>query len=97
MVRLIPLPARDGAPGDSRLWINPEHITSLAPILSPGQGKDGELITLAVELKLEGLPMQRAWLATCSTMEEADVRWQRFLDLVSGEDPLRETPISTTG
>jgi hypothetical protein len=96
MVRLIPLPARDGLPGDSRLWINPEHITSLAPILSPGQGQDGKLITLAVELKLEGLPTQRAWLATCSTMEEADVRWQRFLDVVAGADRIPETPISTT-
>jgi hypothetical protein len=83
MARLIPLPDRDGLPGGSRLWINPEHITSLAPILGRSQDEDGDLITLSIELKLEGLPMQRAWLATCRSREEADMKWQTFLDLVN--------------
>jgi hypothetical protein len=86
MVRLIPLPDRDGLPGDSRLWVNPEHITSLAPIVVRSQDASGDLITLSIELKLEGVPMQRAWIATCTSSEEADRRWQEFLDLISGSE-----------
>ncbi|GAA4682636.1 hypothetical protein GCM10025780_30280 [Frondihabitans cladoniiphilus] len=84
MVRLIPLPDRDGQPGDARLWINPEHITSVAPIVTRSGEEIGVVFTLAVDLKLEGLPMQRAWLATCHTAGETDQEWQQFLDLVTG-------------
>jgi len=62
MVRLIPLPDRDGQSRDARLWINPGHV---APIVTRGGDETGVVITLAVDLKLEGLPMQRTWLATC--------------------------------
>lgn len=86
MVRLIPLPDRDGRTGDARLWINPEHITSVAPIVTRSGDQNGAVFTLALELKLEGLPMQRAWLATCHTATETDQKWQRFLDLVAGPD-----------
>jgi hypothetical protein len=86
MVRLIPLPDRDGLPGDSRLWINPEHITSLAPSMNRSHDHTGDVITLFVELKLEGLPMQRAWLATCAHAEDADAKWQSFLESVTGAD-----------
>lgn len=86
MVRLIPLPDRDGRLGDSRLWINPEHVTSLAPSVNRSQDQDGDVFTLFVELKLEGLPMQRAWLATCVSINEADASWQCFLDLVAEPD-----------
>jgi hypothetical protein len=84
MVRLIPLPDRDGRPGDARLWINPDHITSVAPIVTRGGDENGAVYLLAVDLKLEGLPMQRAWLATCHTPGETDQKWQQFLDLVAG-------------
>ncbi|WP_148061291.1 hypothetical protein [Frondihabitans sp. PhB188] len=84
MVRLIPLPDRDGRPGDARLWINPDHITSVAPIVTRGGDQNGVVFTLALDLKLEGLPMQRAWLATCHTADETDREWQQFLDLVTG-------------
>ena len=86
MVRLIPLPERDGRPGDARLWINPEHSTSVAPIVTRSGNETGVVFTLAVDLKLEGLTMQRAWLATCYTAGETDQEWQTFLDLVIGPD-----------
>jgi hypothetical protein len=86
MVRLIPLPDHDGRPGDARLWINPEHITSVAPIVTRSGDQNGAVFTLAVELKLEGLPMQRVWLTTCLTANETDQQWQQFLDLVARPD-----------
>jgi hypothetical protein len=86
MVRLIPLPDREGRPGDARLWFNPEHITTAAPAVSRSQDAAGDTFTLSVELKLEGLPMQRAWLAMCRTAEETDQKWRQFLDLVAGPD-----------
>ena len=86
MMRLIPLPDRDGRPGNARLWINPGHITSVAPIVTRGGDETGAVFTLAVDLKLEGLPTQRAWLATCHTANETDQKWQQFLDLVAGPD-----------
>jgi hypothetical protein len=86
MVRLIPLPDRDGRPGDARLWINPEHITSAAPIVTRSGDQNGDVYLLAVDFKLEGLPMQRAWLATCHTADETDQKWQQFLDLVATPD-----------
>jgi hypothetical protein len=86
MVRLIPLPDRDGRPGDARLWINPGHITSVAPIVTRSADENGAVYLLAVDLKLEGLPMQRAWLATCQTADETDQKWQQFLDLVAAPD-----------
>ncbi|RPE78125.1 MULTISPECIES: hypothetical protein [unclassified Frondihabitans] len=88
MVRLIPLPDREGRPGDARLWFNPEHITTAAPIVSRSQDTGGVIFTLSVELKLEGLPMQRAWLATARTVEETDQKWRQFLDLVASPDAL---------
>lgn len=77
MVRLIPLPDRDALSGDSRLWINPEHITSLAPIVARSRDERGDVVTLSIEVKLEGLPMQRAWLATCRSGEETDTKCDR--------------------
>jgi hypothetical protein len=68
------------------LWFNPGHITTAAPVVSRSQDADGDTFTLSVELKLEGLLMQRAWLATCRTAEETDQEWRQFLDLVAGPD-----------
>lgn len=88
MVRLIPLPDRDGRPDEARLWFNPEHITTATPVVSRSQDAGGDTFTLSVELKLEGLPTQRAWLTTCRTSDEADQKWQQFLLLVAGLDAL---------
>lgn len=85
-MRLIPLPDPEGRPGDARLWINPEHITSIAPIVTRSGNQDGDVIILAIDPELEGLPMQRACLATCHTANEIDQAWQKFLDLIAGPD-----------
>jgi len=89
MPRLIPLPDRDGAAGSSRLWINPDHIVTAAPVITRGQNDQGDVVVVAVELKLEGVPVMRAWLGEAASTQEADVVWQGFLDQVAGVSPSR--------
>ncbi|ROQ30261.1 hypothetical protein EDF46_3574 [Frondihabitans sp. PhB188] len=84
MPRLIPLPDKDGRPGDSRLWINPNHIVTAAPIISRTQNKRGDVLVVAVELKLEGVPTMRAWLGEATGQAGAETIWQGFLDQVLG-------------
>lgn len=88
MPRLIPLPDKDGQPGDSRLWINPDHIVTAAPVISRTQSEHGELLVVAAELKLEGVPMTRAWLGTATNQGGAETIWQTFLTDVIGPKPV---------
>lgn len=84
MPRLIPLPDKDGSPGDSRLWINPDQIVTAAPSITGGQDTHGDVFIVWVELKLEGVPMMRAWLGTAATAEAASAIWDAFLTSIAG-------------
>ena len=84
-LRLVSLPER-GKPDTPRLWFNPEHVTSMAPVLERFGDADGEHIALSVELKLQGLPVTRNWLATCADGDAADIAWDGFLRLVEGRE-----------
>ncbi len=81
MVRFVSLPDRDGPPGASRMWINPEHVVSLVPKVS----RDGTHHLLRVEIKLVGLPAFDAQVAgelagkTVESGDLADERWRSFL------------------
>ena len=66
------------------MWINPDHIVTAAPIISRTQNEHGNLVTVAVELKLEGVPMMRAWLGTATDQAGAETIWQGFLTEVTG-------------
>jgi hypothetical protein len=79
MVTLIPLPAKTGGHGAASIWFNPEHITTLTPIVERSADSDGDLVILSVDMKLQGLPISRHWLASSRTTAEADVAWQGFL------------------
>ncbi|AMM22837.1 hypothetical protein AX769_22160 (plasmid) [Frondihabitans sp. PAMC 28766] len=79
MPRLLPLHDKDGSPGDSRLWINPDHIVTAAPSITRSADTHGDVFTVWVELKLEGVPMMRVWLGTASTAEAASAVWDTFL------------------
>jgi len=81
MVRLIPLPDPDGPIGSSRIWVNPEHITSAIAIVV----HDGVHPMLYVDLKLQGLSLSRYWLATGET-DELDAAWSEFLRLLGSEE-----------
>jgi len=83
MPRLIWLPER-GQPETPRLWFNPDHVTSVAPVLERLVDESGERFTLSVELKLQGMPVMKNWLAACATRDEADRAWQEFLTALSG-------------
>lgn len=83
MPRLLPLPDKDGAPGDSRLWINPDRIVTAAPSITRSGDAHGDVFTVWVELKLEGTPMMRAWLGTATTAEAASTVWDTFLTQIA--------------
>ncbi len=89
MPRLIPLPDRDGVPGSSRLWINPDHIVTAAPVITRSGNEEGDVVVVSVDVKLEGVPVMRAWLGEASSTQGADLLWQGFLDLVAGVAPPR--------
>jgi len=77
---VIPLPDANGPVGSSRIWINPEHITSAIAIVV----HDGVHPMLYVDLKLQGLTLSRYWLATRET-DELDVAWAEFIRLLESE------------
>ena len=77
---MIPLPDANGPVGSSRIWINPEHITSAIAIVV----HDGVHPMLYVDLKLQGLTLSRYWLATRET-DELDVAWAEFIRLLESE------------
>lgn len=66
------------------MWINPDHIVTAAPIISRTQNEHEELLVVAVDLKLEGVPMMRAWLGAATDQDGAETIWQGFLDQVTG-------------
>lgn len=66
------------------MWINPDDIVTAAPVISRTQNERGDLVTVAVELKLEGVPMIRAWLGTATDQGGAETIWQGFLTEVTG-------------
>jgi hypothetical protein len=88
MVALIPLPAKGAPAGTARMWINPEHITTMTARIERTWSDGVELWALSVDLKLQGVPSLRAWLDNCTSAEAADVSWQRFLAAVRGEPAL---------
>lgn len=66
------------------MWINRDHIVTAAPVISRTQNEHGDVFVVAVELKLEGVPMMRAWLGEATGQAGAETIWQGFLDQVLG-------------
>ncbi len=51
-MRLIPVPDAAGVP---QLWINVDHLVSVAPVYRGGAGG----VVVDVELKVDGMPLYR--------------------------------------
>lgn len=76
MTRLIGIPGeKDSASTTPRIWINPDHIVQLIPIVD----SDGRTQRLVVEIKLVGLPLIRCNFGTFDSTEALDQQWQKFL------------------
>lgn len=75
IVRLIGFPDPEGPAGSSRIWINPDHITTVGAQID----RSGTEPRLFVELKLQGLNLNRYWLAT-GTVDELDEVLKGFLE-----------------
>lgn len=87
MVRLIALPDPGEGGGAARLWINPAQIVSAAAIFD----RSNEPGRLFVELKLQGLPLTRHWLATGSP-SELEAAWAAFMAQLEGSERPPATP-----
>ncbi|MCD5348432.1 hypothetical protein [Agromyces sp. S2-1-8] len=76
-MKLIPLPGSDGRP---TLWVNPEHVTTVARL----DQSTGEGVQLRAELKIEGMGLHRVNLGDHASAADADAAWQKFFDELVG-------------
>lgn len=77
-MRLIPIPDATGTPV---LWINADHLVSVQPQLR--RTADG--VAVAVELKVDGMPLQRIGLGEYLERTDADAAFTRFMQVLQGE------------
>lgn len=71
----IELPPSPATPHGGSIWINPKHIVSLRPLTMGSE----PVISLTVQVKLEGMPLFTVSLGTFPTAAEAAREWERFI------------------
>ena len=72
-MRLIGVPDASGKP---TMWINADHLVSVAPVIRTGDRE----VTLEAELKVDGIPLQRIKLGAHPEREAAEAAFSSFLD-----------------
>lgn len=77
-MRLIPVPGEDGRP---TMWLNPDHLVSVMPIVSHAQMG----FRLAAELKIEGMQLLRVQLGEHESKIAADAAFEKFLAQLQNE------------
>lgn len=77
-MRLLPIPDASGKP---TLWINADHLASV----QPHYRRSVAGVEVAVELKVDGMPLQRIQLGDHADQEAAEAAFQSFLDVVQGD------------
>ena len=71
-MQLLHIPPAKGAPD---LWVNADHLVSVARL----QRRAPEGIELTAELKIEGMQLLRVPVGTFLELPEADAAWSAFL------------------
>ncbi|MET2012958.1 hypothetical protein ABXJ56_15550 [Microbacterium chocolatum] len=71
-MRLLPILDSSGKPS---LWINADHLVSVQAVYRGGAVG----IALTVELKVDGMPLQRISLGEYRERAEAEAEFDRFL------------------
>ena len=59
----------------SGVWVNVDHLVTLAPIVS----ETGTSLHLSAEFKLEGLPIQRIKIGDYETLDAAAAAWANLI------------------
>ena len=77
-MRLLPIPDENGKP---MLWINADHLVSVQPQYRAGVSG----IVAAVELKVDGMPLQRIALGEHFDRTQAEAAFGRFMSTLQGE------------
>jgi hypothetical protein len=77
-MQLLHIPQAKGAPD---MWINADHLVSVARLQR--RGPDG--LEVAAELKIEGLQLLRVPVGTYLEPEDADAAWSTFLEGLQSE------------
>ncbi len=76
-MRLLPIPDETGKP---TLYINPDHLVSVQATYFGGANG----IKVAVELKVDGMPLQRVHLGEHFDRIAAEAAFQRFMAMLTG-------------
>lgn len=71
-MRLLAVPDASGRP---LMWINADHLVSVMPLFRVGDG----VVSLDVELKVDGLPLQRVRLGDHPSHDAAEAAFALFL------------------
>lgn len=71
-MRLLGVPDASGKP---TIWINADHLVSVQPVARTG----AHAVELAVELKVDGMPLLRINLGEYPDRDSADAAFDNFL------------------
>lgn len=82
-MRLLPIPDASGIP---QLWINADHLVSVQLVT---RGSEVGLVA-EVEVKVDGMPLQRVPLGDFDGRGEAEEAFSRFRQVLENERPLAD-------
>jgi hypothetical protein len=71
-MQLVPIPDATGRPA---IWVNPDHIVSVAPVFQTTEAG----VQLYVEMKIEGSALFKSRMAAYPNREAAAVGFQEFV------------------
>ena len=72
-MRLLPIPDASGRP---TLWINADHLVSVQAVYRTGERE----VALDVELKVDGMPLQRVRMSAHPGREDAELAFEEFME-----------------
>ena len=79
-MRLLPIPDDSGNP---QLWINVDHLVSVqAQYRTTVEG-----VMLAVEVKVDGMPLQKVNVGEYRSRQAAETAFMAFLDTIQTQEP----------